>query len=155
MQIIEMHAIGDCTQTEFVGHADHLAAVDAATRHPYSETVRIVVASLSAARTAIRHGTAAELAAPDHERRIEQAACFEVDQQPGNAVVRLCRPSQVIRVARDMAVPIVGIHAVAVPHLYEANAAFNQTPREQTSPSEVGCLGILQAVEFLCGFSLA
>src|SRR5690348_15648646 len=107
-----MYTICDGTQTEFIGAADHLTAFNSAACHPYSEAVRIVITTLSTARTAIGDRAAAEFATPDYKRCVEQAARLQVDQQPGNALVRLRRAGEVIRIARDMAIPIVSVHTV-------------------------------------------
>ena len=127
----------DGAQPELVGVADDLAALDAAAGHPDREAVRIVVAPFRAVRAAVRCRAAAEFAAPDHQRGIEQAAGFQVRQQPGDGLVGLGRARLVVLVACDVAVPVVGIHAVAVPHLHEANAALHQPPRQQAAAAEI------------------
>jgi hypothetical protein len=54
------------------------AAADAAAGHPNGEGVRIVVATRFFAL--LRQRQAAEFAPPNHQRRIEQAARFQVGQ---------------------------------------------------------------------------
>ena len=45
MQVVQVNAIVDGPQTDLVCRADGLAAFHAATRHPYREAIRIVVAT--------------------------------------------------------------------------------------------------------------
>ena len=61
---------------EFVGRADADAALDAAAGHPHGEAVGVVVAA--GAFGVFGRRLAAELAAPDDERLVEQAALLEV-----------------------------------------------------------------------------
>ena len=138
VQVVEVDAIADGAQAELVGGADDLAALDAAAGHPDREAVGVVVAAFGAAGAAVGDGTAAEFAAPDHQRGVEQAAGFEVGQQAGDAFVGLRGAGEVVLVAGDVAVPIVGIHAVAVPDLDETNAALDQAARQQAAAAEIG-----------------
>ena len=64
----------DRVQADLVGRAVGHAALDAAAGHPDREAVGVVVAAVAA----LAHRRAAELAAPDHQRRVEQAAPLQV-----------------------------------------------------------------------------
>ena len=86
------------------------------------KALRIVVAAV----LALRHRHPAEFAAPDHQRRLQQAALFQIGEQ---AVDR--------HVGRQaMAGVIAGQIAVSVPFavavdLHEPHAAFDQPPGQQ------------------------
>src|SRR5262249_25531177 len=79
-------------QADGVGGAEDLAALDAAAGQPHGEAVRVVVA----AGRALAHGRAAELASPDHQRRVEQAARLEVAQQASDGPVALAAEPAVV-----------------------------------------------------------
>ena len=61
----------------------------AAARHPNAETARVMVAAeVVGADLALAVRRPAELAAPDHQRRIEQAALLEVRHQRRRRSIR-------------------------------------------------------------------
>ena len=72
---------------EFVRLAEDDARLDAAAGHPDGEAVRVVVAAQELrAAAGLVHRRAAELAAPDDQRLVEQAALLQVlDQAPRSA----------------------------------------------------------------------
>src|SRR5207247_10743034 len=134
---------------KLVRRSDDLTALYPTPGHPYGEAIRIVVASLRAVLTAIGGRTAAELAAPDYQRRVQQASGFQVRQQTGHRLVGLGRFGLMVLVTGDMAIPVGRIHPIAGPHLYEANTALHQPARQQTASAEVRAYGIIQAVKLL------
>ena len=67
-------------EAELVGGAVGHAALEAAAGQPDGEAPVVVVAAIAA----LRCRRAAELAAPEDERLIEQAALFQVLQQGGD-----------------------------------------------------------------------
>ena len=81
------HAVDGGLVADLVGRAVADAALDAAAGHPDGEAVRIVVAAGLLA--CLRDRQPAELAAPDHQRLVEQAALVEVRQQAGDRLVGL------------------------------------------------------------------
>ena len=71
-------AILDGVEAEIVGVAERDARLDAAAGQPHGEGVGMMVAAVVAP---LHHRRAAELAAPDHERVVEQAALLQVLDQ--------------------------------------------------------------------------
>ena len=74
VDVANVQPVFDRVQADFVGGADRLPASDAAAGHPHGEAGRVVVAAVAL----FAHRRAAELAAPDDERLVEQAALLEV-----------------------------------------------------------------------------
>ena len=72
---------------QLVGLADADAALDAAAGQPHREAVGVVVAA--GALGVLGRRLPAELAAPDDQRRVEQAALLQVLEQPGDRLVGL------------------------------------------------------------------
>ena len=64
----------DGHQADLVGGADALAGLHAAAGHPDGEAGGVVLAAI----VALHHRRAAKFAGPDDERRVEQAALFQV-----------------------------------------------------------------------------
>ena len=88
VEVVYMHAILDDIVTEVVGLAVGRALVDAGAGHQYREAARMVVAAVVGLRErALRVGCAAEFAAPDDERIVEQAALLKVGKQAGRGLV--------------------------------------------------------------------
>ena len=70
VDVAQMAAILDGAQADVVGGADDRAPFDAAAGEPHREAEVVMIASPAA----LRFRRSAELAAPQHQRRIEQAA---------------------------------------------------------------------------------
>ena len=85
MQVLDVEAVADGGCAEFVGLADADAALDAAAGHPHGEAVGVVIAA--GAVGVLGRRLPAELAAPDHQRLVEQAAPFQVLEQAGDRLV--------------------------------------------------------------------
>ena len=92
MQVVDMKGVLDGAQAEVVGAADRLAAFDAAAGHPHREAGGVVVTAVAL----FGHRGAAEFAAPDDERVLEQAAGLEVLDQPGDRLIHRGAESGVI-----------------------------------------------------------
>ena len=70
-------------ETEVVGRAIDLSALDAASRHPHRKAVMVVVAAIDFPRVRSRRGhfndwRAAEFAAPDHQRVVQHPALLQI-----------------------------------------------------------------------------
>ena len=80
LQVVDVDRVFDDVKPEVVGRAVDNARLDAAAGHPHREGLRMVVAAEAALEDgmAFDHRRAAELAAPDHQRFVQQAALFEV-----------------------------------------------------------------------------
>src|SRR6266705_962650 len=96
-----------------------------------------MVAAVRAAGSSIRGWAATEFAAPDYERRIQQTARFQVRQQTAHRLVGLRRPSLVILVILDMAIPVRRVHSIARPDLHETDTALHQPAGQQAAAAEV------------------
>ena len=67
---------------------------------------------------------APELAAPDHQRVLEQPAALEIHHQRGGWLISL------LALARDAARQSAVLIPTLMKELYEANAAFDEAARE-------------------------
>ena len=92
VQVVDVEAVLDGAEAEFVGGADGLAALHAAAGHPHREAGRVVIAAVAF----FAHRRAAEFAAPDDQRLVEQAALLEVLEQPGDRLVDLAAEPAVV-----------------------------------------------------------
>src|SRR5437588_12205806 len=81
LKVVDVHRLVDDVEAEVVGFAIGHAAPDAAASQPDRERLRMVIAAEAATerRVALDHRRSAELAAPDDERVVEQAAPLEID----------------------------------------------------------------------------
>jgi hypothetical protein len=114
-------------EAEVVGGAVDLPPFHAAAGQPRGEAVVVVVAAVHLAGVGallrqLDRRRAAELAAPDDERLVEQAALLEVDEQRADRLIalrsRACGESLRGRRGCPKA-------AFAMPHLHEPHAAFD------------------------------
>ena len=104
-----------------------------------------MVAAVGGAAAHAVIGGAAELAAPDDERAIEQAALFEIGDESGDGLVDAADEIAMSALDVVMAVPR------AVVELHEAHAFFHQLASEETFATE-GVGGVAaDAVEILGG----
>ncbi len=83
MDVVDVGPALDGAKTDFVGGSDGLAALHAASRHPDRKAPRIVIAPFAL----LIERRAAKLAAPDHQRRVQQSARLQIRQQPGDRPV--------------------------------------------------------------------
>ncbi len=148
VQVVDVHAVLLGAEADGVGGAEEGAALDAAAGEPGGEAVGVVVA----AGAALGHGHAAELAAPDDERALEQAAALQVGEQGGDGFVGFGAHGGVVRF--DV---VVGIPAgeVAGVELDEADPALDEAAGEEASGAEVGGDGVVEAVEAAGGGGLS
>ena len=91
VQIVHVDLVLHDVETEFVGFAESDARFDAAAGHPHRERLRMMIAAqfASGVRIAFHHRRAAEFAAPDDQRVVEQAALFQILDQRGAGLVGL------------------------------------------------------------------
>ena len=128
-----------------------MPALDAAAGQPHGEAVEVVVAADEfAARFA--HRRAAELAAPDDERVVEQPALLEVGEQRGDGLVGLAAAASSVSPMSSPASPWWSQSRVI--ELHEADAALDQPAGEQAVVGERGLarLGAVQ-LERLVGLA--
>src|SRR5207249_4014898 len=113
---------------------------DAAAGQPGGETPRVVIA----ADAALAHRRAAELAAPDDQRAVQQAARLQVAEQPGDGPITLAAVAAVVALHVAVRIPLAARAAV---ELHETHAALHQPPRQQAvAPHSLRHL-VVQAVE--------
>ena len=87
VQVADVDGMFDGAEAEFVGDAERDAGFEAAAGHPHGEGVDVMVAAGRFPRFA--HRRAAELAAPEHDRRVEQSAATEILHQCGRRLIDL------------------------------------------------------------------
>ena len=83
---VDILAVFQVAVAQFVGAAVGEPALDAAAGHPDGEAVDVMIAA-----DALAHRRAAEFAAPDDQRVVEQAALLEVVHQGGAGLVHVPR----------------------------------------------------------------
>src|SRR5262245_25982658 len=83
MQVMNRVGLFHSLVAEFVGRATALSALYAAPAEPHRKALWVMVA----ADCRLRNRHAPELAAPDHERRVEQAARLQILQQTGDRFI--------------------------------------------------------------------
>src|SRR5262245_24940634 len=79
VNVVSVRWILNRVETEFIGLAKDLPGFHTATREPHCEGIDMVIAPRRVAILA--HGGAAEFAAPDDERILQQTACFQILHQ--------------------------------------------------------------------------
>src|SRR5438270_13362406 len=98
-----------CVQPDVVGGADYLAALNASARQPDAEPVRVMIAAAGGCRkasvAAVGKRRAAEIAAPDDQRLLQQPSRFQIGEQPGDRLVDTARQHSVILVALPVPFP--------------------------------------------------
>src|SRR2546422_899598 len=84
VQVVNVDRLVDHVVAKLVRLAVRVAAPDAGAREPDGEAARMMVAAVVVGgQRSLTVDRAAELAAPDDERVVEQAALFEVREQGG------------------------------------------------------------------------
>ena len=83
MQVVDVDLVLDGVPAELVGRAVDDPPLHAAAGQPHREAERVVLAAVGP----FGRRRAAELAAPDDERVVEQAAGFQVLEQAGDRLV--------------------------------------------------------------------
>ena len=86
VQVVHVNLVLHDVEAEVIALAERDAGLDAAARQPHRECVRMMVAAVAAA---LHHRRAAELAAPDHQRVLEQAALLQILDQRRGSLVRV------------------------------------------------------------------
>ena len=127
VEVVDVDFVGGRVEAELVGLAESCSRFHAAAGQPHAETIRVMVAAVVAS---LDHRSAAELAAPNDQRVVEQAPLFEVAQQRGGGFVGC---SALLFESADES-------AVMVPRfmeeLHAADAALDQSPSQQAVVGE-------------------
>ena len=114
---------------EVVGLAEGEAALHAAAGHPDGEDVGVMVSAerFLVVDVALAERSAAELAAPDDQRVVEQAALLQVFDQRGARLVGVAALDFKLRVEIAMMIP-AGVEA-----LHEADAALDSAAADRVT----------------------
>src|SRR5207249_5012517 len=132
------------TETQLIGGADRLAALDAGAGQPHAEAVRVVVAAGPADALARRRAT--EFAAPDQHRFLPQSRPFQIGDQRGNRLIGPAGVQPMVGDAIAVAVPGVLQVAAAGVELHEAHAGLEQAARDETFATEIRRPGVVEPV---------
>src|SRR5438552_16853952 len=128
VQVVDLHLILDDMIAVFVRGDVNGASLDAAAGQPHGKAEGIMI-------TAIRplsHRRAAELRAPDNERRIKQSARLEIAQKAGYRLIRRLCIVEMSPVQAGMLVPAVAAGRRAK-NLNKADATIDEQPRQQAA----------------------
>ena len=148
MEVVDVHLLLHGPQPHVVRCAVGHAALHAAAREPHRVAPRVVIAALSL----LAHGHAAELAAPDDEGIVEEAAAPEVAEQPGDGPVRPAAVETVVLLDVLVGVPASGVARV---ELHEAHSPLDHAPGEETARAELVGVLLADAVEAAGRLALA
>ena len=116
-----MHRVAGDVEAELVRLAVDVAGLEASAREPHGETPVVVVATVGFA--ALRHRRATELAAPDDEGVVEEAALFEIAHQGG------ARFLGVVTVLLESLGQLVVLIPAAMKELDDTDAALEKSAR--------------------------
>ncbi len=131
LQIVNVNGIRDDVVAELVGLAMRVSAFNPRTGQQISEATGMMIAAPARARQlALRETGAAELAAPDDQRVLEQAALLEVAHQAGRGLVDLAHADGMKRRVPRMMIPGVVIE------LHEFDVTLGKPPRQETIARE-------------------
>src|ERR1051325_3645822 len=136
VKIVDVDAVFDRLEAQFVGLADNRAGLDAPAGQPHREGVNVMIAACGVAVFA--HRSAPEFAAPDDEGVGEKSARLQILDERCLSLIDLATnllevPLQVFS-GSTVAVP------VGVIDLHEADAALDQTPGEQAISGKRGAV---------------
>src|SRR5262249_15236345 len=107
------------------------ARLDAAAGHPDGEAARVMIAAVVVARQlALAVDRPAELAAPDHQRIVEQAALFQVGDEPVADLIDVAALGGQVASNVEMLVP------APVEDLHEAHVALDQAAGQEAAGGE-------------------
>ncbi len=125
VQIVDMHAIHRDIEAKLVGLTKGDTGPDAAARHPHGEAAGVVIASMvGRVDITLADGRATELATPDDQRLIEQAAPLQIEHQGrGRLVGVLALDAKLLR-------EVTVLIPADVVELDESNTAFGEPSRE-------------------------
>ena len=74
MQVMHVAILSDGIKTKLIGFSDHMTGFHTAAGKPHGKSIDVVIPPGRFAGFA--HGRAAKFTAPNHQRIVQQAACF-------------------------------------------------------------------------------
>ena len=147
VQVVDADAIDGGLVADFVGCA---VGVPPLTPPPASQVVKACgLWSRPGLAPFCASGKPAEFAAPDDQRRIQQAAGFQIGQQAGDRLIGFAGEAAVVAGDVDVAVPAPFVLLAAGVDLHEPHAAFDHPPGDQALLGEMAALRIVEPVELL------
>src|SRR3954447_13065253 len=75
MQVVHVNSMLRCIEAKVIAFTKRNARLNATSRQPHREAIRVMVATIVAAP--LHHRRAAELTAPDNERIVQKSALLE------------------------------------------------------------------------------
>ena len=120
VEVVDVDLVGDGGGAEFIGRAVDGAALDAAAGQHDGERLGVVVAAGVVVAVFVFGGLAAELAAPNDEGAVEEAALFEVGEERGERAVDLTG------LGGEFLVEVLVMVPAVVPDLDDAHAALDE-----------------------------
>ncbi|MFT7642444.1 MAG: hypothetical protein ACI9G1_004201, partial [Pirellulaceae bacterium] len=125
MQVANMNGVIDGVVAEFIGPAVSHPRLYTTTGHPHRKAAWMMIASaLGTIPFPLPGDASTKLTAPQDERLIQQPSLFEVGYQRGTGLICVATASYTPRAESAVMIPI------RVKQLYEANAAFDQSSRQ-------------------------
>ena len=121
----------------------HVPALEPAARHPHREACIVMVAPSAL----LRFRRPPELAAPQHDRRIEHPAPLQILYESGDRLVGERSHFQVVFFDVGMRVPLGVSRAATGNHADKAHAFFHHAASQQTTPPVVIRLRIADSIE--------
>ena len=148
MDVGHVVRIFDGVEAQFIGCAVRDSPFDPAAGKPGTESLRVMVASrLLGARGA------AELGAKDDERRVEQAATFQIFEQAADGAIDLRCQAVITFFDIGVGIPFPS-PARPVVELHKADATFNEPAGCKAALAKFACLRAVETIELMCFGSL-
>ena len=132
MQVMDVDAVGGDLGTDFVGFAVGHAALDAATSHPATESLAVVISPGGRIDAASGGRGAAEFSAPDDESLVEETALLQIGDESGGRAVDFAGLAGDGRVEVGVVIPATCVD------LDEADATLDETTGAEELGTEVG-----------------
>ena len=109
MEVMDVHNVFDGAKAKLICSAVGVAAAGAAAGEPAGETIVVVVAAIE--RGIFRHWRAAEFAAPQNKRAVQQTALAEVGEERRERLVPFAGEFAVVFLEAVMVVPRLAVAA--------------------------------------------
>src|SRR5262249_24498397 len=142
VEVVDVDGVLNDVVAVVVGLAVDDARLDAAAGQPEGEAAAVVVAAVVVpGQPTLAVDGAAELAAPDHQRVVEQPAPLHVHHQ------RRRRPVDVAALAADLSGQAAVLVPAAVEQLHKADPALDHAPGQQAVAGKTAvAAGLVDAV---------
>lgn len=133
VEVVDMDAIGDGGEAEFVGFAVGLASLDFPACHPHGEAIRVVISTGFVDPFAEGHAT--KFSAPDDQGFIEEATLFQIGEEGSDGLIDFGGVLAVVFLDAEMSIPgILEVPASGI-ELDEANSPFETTACDEAIAS--------------------